>query len=330
LDARKTGLLVVSLAISFGCLIWVLSGSELRELPDEIRSLHWGWVGVAVIADILVYCIQGWRWSLLLDPISRIPVMKSIRAVYVGLFANEIIPFRAGEAIRCYLQARWSHIPFSVVVASAIIERIFDGIWLVIGLFAVVRFVRELPVQFVQAGTVLAVVVLIGAGVFFVAMLQKKWALRALSTQGWQRHLRVLIEDLHLIGFSKYIAYSALMSLPYLLMQVIPIWAMMHAYGLEDPSPRFAIVMMVLLRLSSAVPQAPGNLGAFQAIAAIALTMFGYDKALAKRFSLVLWAVVTLPLLITGFVALAVTGAKLSELKKQAEATVQAEEQKEI
>jgi uncharacterized protein (TIRG00374 family) len=247
--------------------------------------------------------------------------MKSIRAVYVGLFANEIIPFRAGEAIRCYLQARWSHLPFSVVVASAIIERIFDGIWLVIGLFAVVRFVREVPRQFVQGGTVLAMVVLFGAGVLFVAMLQKNWALRNLSGDGWRKTLRVLIEDLNLIGFSKFIGYSALMSLPYLLMQVVPVWAMMKAYELEDTSLTIPIVMTVMLRLSSVVPQAPGNLGAFQAIAAIALTMFGYDKALAKRFSLVLWGVVTLPLLIAGFFALAVTGAKLSELKKEAEAT---------
>ena len=36
------------------------------------------------------------------------------------------------------------------------------------------------------------------------------------------------------------------------------------------PSMSIAVVMMVLLRLSSAVPQAPGNLGAFQAVAAIA------------------------------------------------------------
>jgi glycosyltransferase 2 family protein len=323
LATRKTALLVLSLALSLASLVWVLSGSELRELPGEIRSLHWGWVAVAVIADILVYCIQGWRWSLLLTPIAEVPVMKSIRAIYVGLFANEIIPFRAGEAIRCYLQARWTKLPFSVIAASAIIERIFDGIWLVIGLVAVVRLVRDLPASFVRGGSVLAIVVLLGSAILFIAMLQKNWALRNLSNRGWQRHLRILIEDLNLIGFSRYLVYSALMSLPYLLMQAVVIWAMLHAYALEDTSPSIAIVLMVLLRLSSAVPQAPGNLGAFQAVAAIALTMFGYDSALAKRFSLVLWGVVTLPLLITGFLALAVTGARLSELRKQAEASQQ-------
>jgi hypothetical protein len=47
--------------------------------------------------------------------------------------------------------------------------------------------------------------------------------------------------------------------------------------------------------------------------------MFNYDPSFAKRFSLVLWAVVTLPLLIGGSIALVLTGSHLGELLKHAE-----------
>ena len=76
--------------------------------------------------------------------------------------------------------------------------------------------------------------------------------------------------------------------------------------------------MMVVLRLSSVVPQAPGNIGLFNAAAVMALEMFNYDPAFAKRFSLVLWAVVTLPLLIGGAIALVLTGSHLGELLSHA------------
>ena len=287
MDRNKTLLLAVSILISVVGLGWVLSGSELRELPDEIRSLHWGWIAVAVVSDILVYVWQGWRWSLLLTPIARIPIMKSIRAIYVGLFANEILPFRVGEGIRCYLQSRWGRIPFSVVVASAVIERVFDGLWLVLGLYLVVHFVKDLPKEIVQGGSALTLLVLIAAAVLFVVMMQKRWVLRKLSPAGWQKHLRVLIEDLNLIGFSKYLIYSAMSSLPYLLMQIVPVYATMRAYDLEDTRLSHAAAITIILRLGSVVPQAPGNLGLFQASAALGLTLFGYDTALAKRFSLV-------------------------------------------
>jgi glycosyltransferase 2 family protein len=319
LAARKTLLLILCFAVSLGSLAWVLKGSELNELGAELRDIHWGWIALAVVADVLVYVIHGWRWTLLLTPIVRIPVLKSIRAVYVGLFANEVLPFRTGELLRCYLQSRWSDTPFSVILASALAERIFDGLWLVLGLAFVVKFVKDLPRNMVEGGYIIATVVLSLAVLLFIAMLQKDWALRNLRTTGWQKNLRVLIEDLHLIGFSRYVVYAALVSLPYLLMQIIPIWAVMKAYGLEDTRFQIAAVAMVVLRLSSAVPQAPGNIGLFNAAAVMALQMFNYDPAFAKRFSLVLWAVVTLPLLIGGSIAFVLTGSRLGELLQHAE-----------
>ena len=296
----------------------MLKGSELSELGAELRNIHWGWIAVAITTDVLVYVIQGWRWSLLLTPITNIPVFKSIRAVYVGLFANEILPFRTGEVIRCYLQARWSDTPFSVIVASALAERIFDGLWLVLGLFLVVKFVRDLPHKVVEGGYILGSVVACLALVLIVAMLEKNWALRNLSTKGWQSHLRVLIEDLNLIGFSRYVVFAGLASLPYLLMQIMPIWAVMKAYRLEDTRIEIAAVMMVVLRLSSVVPQAPGNIGGFNVAAVMALEMFNYNAAFSKRFSLVLWAVVTVPLLIGGAIAFVFTGSHLGELLSHA------------
>jgi uncharacterized protein (TIRG00374 family) len=123
-------LLALTVVISIACLIWVLEDFQPEKLMDEIRTMHWGWVAAAALFDILVYFLQGWRWSLLLRPVENIPYMRSIRAIYVGLFANEVLPLRTGEVIRCYLQARWSKLPLSVALSSAIIERIFDGIWL--------------------------------------------------------------------------------------------------------------------------------------------------------------------------------------------------------
>ena len=296
----------------------MLKGSELNELGSELQAIHWGWIAVAIVTDVLVYVIHGWRWTLLLTPIVRIPVFKSVRAVYVGLFANEVLPFRTGEVIRCYLQSRWSETPFSVIVASALAERVFDGLWLVLGLVFVVKFVRDLPHKLVDGGYILAAIVASLAILLMVAMLEKNWARRNLATTGWQNSLRVLIEDLNLIGFSRYLVFAALASLPYLLMQIMPIWAVMKAYGLEDTRIGIAAVMMVVLRLSSVVPQAPGNIGLFNAAAVMALQMFNYDPAFAKRFSLVLWAVVTLPLLVGGAIALVLTGSHLGELLSHA------------
>jgi hypothetical protein len=76
---------------------------------------------------------------------------------------------------------------------------------------------------------------------------------------------------------------------------------------------------MVILRLGSVVPQAPGNIGLFQFLTKESLEkIFNVVPAEAARFSLVLWGVVTLPLLIAGLIALSITGAKIGELRSAA------------
>ena len=106
---------------------------------------------------------------------------------------------------------------------------------------------------------------------------------------------------------------------------MIPIWAAFQAYGF-DLGFGAALALMLILRLSSIVPQAPANLGLFQILTKQFLERaYNVDSSEAARFSLVLWGVVKITPLIAGFIALAVTGAKIGELKKGAEEEGQAE-----
>jgi glycosyltransferase 2 family protein len=317
---RRKLLLIGTNVFSIACLWWVLHNMDWHDFGEELRHINWGWLAIAVGCDVSVYVWHGWRWSLLLTPIERIPVLRSVRAIYVGLFANEVLPLRTGEVIRCYLQARWSSIPFSVSLSSALIERIFDGFYLVVCLFVTVKLVPGLPQYVVDGSVLLALLIVAAAAVVAIAMFYKQQAHAALSERGWHRHLRILIEDLHVIGHSRYLYFAALATIPYLLTQILPIYAVMRAYpAFAIPAWRVAIVLMIVLRLGSAVPQAPGNVGAFQALTVVVLNrVFGYDAAFSKGFSLFLWAAVTLPLLIVGFIALTITGAKIGELSHKA------------
>src|SRR5688572_2193460 len=231
--------------------------------------MRWSWVAAAVLFDILVYFLQGWRWSLLLRPVANIPFAQSIRAIYVGLFANEILPLRTGEIIRCYLQGRWSHLPFTVVLSSALIERIFDGVWLIICLLVTMQFV-ELPELYSRLGQLLGIAVLLGGALLAGAMFFKHGTRAALENHRWLAKLNILLEDLYIIGHSRYLYLSAAASLPYLLLQVLPIYGLARAYGIDITLGQ-GFALMVILRLVSVVPQAPGNLGAFQAAAVLGL-----------------------------------------------------------
>ena len=133
------------------------------------------------------------------------------------------------------------------------------------------------------------------------------------------------MDDLARIGHSRYLYFALLQSVPYLLLQVIPIWAAFRAYGF-DLGIGAALALMLILRLSSIVPQAPVNLGLFQILTKQFLERaYDVDSSEAARFSLVLWGIAKFVPLIAGFIALAITGAKIGELKKAAEAAGQSD-----
>jgi uncharacterized protein (TIRG00374 family) len=326
-DIRSRVLLILTYLASLGCLVWTLHDAKLGELKDDLATMDWWWLGLAVVADIAVYCWQALRWRMVLRPVEPVSFRQAVSAIYIGLFANEVLPFRAGEILRCYLVSRWTKLPFSVAISSFLIERIFDGIWLCLCLLLAIRLLRvhHHIGWLVRGGYIVGLVVLAGAALLALAVFLRQKTRALFSGDGWQRHLRVLIDDLNLIGHSRYLYFAFLQSLPYLLLQVVPIYAALQAYKFDespgfDPSLGVAFALMVILRLGSVVPQAPGNLGLFQFLTKEALQrMFHVAPAEAARFSLVLWGTVTLPLLVAGFFALMVTERKLFDLKRAAE-----------
>ena len=49
---RKILLFAVTNLISFGCLIFALRDVRWADLQDDLKTMNWWWVAVAVIADI--------------------------------------------------------------------------------------------------------------------------------------------------------------------------------------------------------------------------------------------------------------------------------------
>jgi uncharacterized membrane protein YbhN (UPF0104 family) len=299
-------------------MYYALSGAHINLIWGEIQHMHWGWVSFAIVATVLLFLLQSWRWALILRPVERVTMWTCTRALYIGLFANEVLPLRAGELIRCFLITRWSSVPLSVSFASALIERIFDGIWLMICFFLTLRM-ATLPHIFERGGYILGVIIVVAALIIGFGMYAKEQSVDTLFGFSFPSWFETLVADLHLIGHSRYLYYSFFISGAFLLAQMFPIYAVIRGYRLETGSPWIiSFALMVLLRLSSVVPQAPGNLGIFQGIAFRTLVLFGVSAAISKRFSFVLWGVATIPLIVMGFLILILSGIKMRHLRREA------------
>jgi uncharacterized protein (TIRG00374 family) len=296
----------------------VLRGYDFRQLWSDFRTLDWKWMAVAVVADLAVYVCHGWRWNTLLAPVARLRFWRTVQAIYIGLFANELLPLRPGEVIRCYLLAHWNDLRVSVGFASAALERIIDGFWLLVAFtFIVIRSEKRVDPRIMLAVQGTAVVLIVGTVALWWIVRHKQHAHAVLHESRWSAVLRHVIEGLQLMGNTRTLQLTAGVSVVYFALQVLTMWAVMKAYSL-DYSVWIAGGVLTLYRLGTVVPNAPGNFGLGNVAAFAALRLFELGETDAKTFSILYIVAQTLPLLIGGAIATALTGLNIGELRDRA------------
>jgi uncharacterized protein (TIRG00374 family) len=294
----------------------VLHGYDLREIEAAVKDLDWPWVCLCVIFDLLVYVCHGWRWTLVLGPIQRLPVWRTVQAIYIGLFANEVLPLRTGELIRCYLLAHWNGLFMSTVLASAAIERLMDGVWMIVAFLITANFMK-LPEGIVDVVRALSAVLVLGLGALVFIIFHKHHAHAVVKESRWAATLRHVVDGLHEMGNWRTLASGMVASLLYLVLQILSLWALMKAYRL-DLTIFAGAAIIVVVRFGTVIPNAPGNLGLFQAVCTVALMLFDVEKDVAKTFSFLMFIALTLPLLLGGAVAVALTGLNITDIHARA------------
>jgi len=229
---------------------------------------------------------------------------------------------RLGELVRAYLVARWTEAKFLKIIPSMVVERLIDGVWLAV-MFAITAIFVPLPRRLLNAGDMLGVVIVI-ATVLFLYLVSRRP--RGANKQGpkrtWEwKPLRVtvllidrLANELRGIGFTRSFYLAFIFSLPFLLLQGLAFWLVMVGYGMHL-SFLIGMAVFLIVHLGTLIPNAPANVGAYQFFCVVGLKLFGIEKTMATGFSLVVFILLTLPLLILGFATLSRSGTTLLKIR---------------
>lgn len=304
--------------VAAACLLWVFHDVDPRPMLEAAHQLDWRLVALAIVVDLCAYFLQGLRWKLLLRPVGHISWPHAAQAIYAGLFTNAVLPMRAGEVMRAYVASRRLQAPVSAIFPSVVVERLFDGAWLAaaVGLTAAAL---PLPQAFRMAGDVLGVLIVGAAMLFLYEVLREPPPPRpahphhpSLHAPHWLTRFR---EGFQLIGRRRATYLALGVSLAVLAGQALAFWLVMRGYGFEFGFPKGAAVL-VIVTLGTTIPTAPANVGTYQFACVVGLTLLGVDKTQASGFSLVVFVVLTIPLLVASAVAFAGSGASLKSIRQ--------------
>jgi glycosyltransferase 2 family protein len=304
-------------------LVWVFHDIQPGRLFADVSRIRWDLVALGIVCDILSYVCGGARWHLLLRPLGRVSILRATQAIYAGLFINELLPMRVGEPARAFLVSRWIPAPFVRVIPSMALERLFEGIWLAAGI-GLTAVLVPLPANLVRSADVLGVAVLVLTAAFVLLVFRAPQMPptppeQGVHSGGWIRKARSAVRGLgdgfREIGLTRYTYLAFGVSLALFVFQALSFWLILVGYGF-GLSFWVGAAVFLIIHFGTALPNAPANVGSYQFFCVLGLTLFGVDKTLATGFSVVVFILLTLPLLLIGSLALGRSGTTLSSLRK--------------
>jgi uncharacterized membrane protein YbhN (UPF0104 family) len=138
-----------------------------------------------------------------------------------------------------------------------------------------------------------------------------------MSESRWASTARHVVEGLHLMGNARTMGLTSLLSLLYMVLQVVTVWALMKADRL-DLGFWSAAGIVTIIRVAIVIPNGPANLGLLQVACILAMGLFDVERNDATNFSNIMLAAETIPLLAAGAVAVALTGLNIHQLRDRA------------
>jgi glycosyltransferase 2 family protein len=303
-------------AISVASLIWVFTRFDFARLADDLRMLQWTWVAVAILVEVGVYFVDAWRWMVLLRPVGAPPFSRCLQSVFVGLLANDVLPARSGEVIRCALLSYKTEVPISLALTSDFIERIMDGVWIVV-MYLLVTF------QISTHTDVNRVMWFFAPGVVAIALLllwvlfHRQHAHHFCANRSWAERFIHLLEEIHRLGHCRELGQAMAISGLYWAWQIFALWAIARADSFYFSGSDMAY-LLVVRTVGTLVPNAPANMGMFQAMTVIALNDLYTEPTAARILAQIMFGFLTFPLMVGGAIAIAFTGLNLGDLHRHA------------
>lgn len=325
--------------------LWLaLGGLHLADVWQSLTTANLWWL----IPGIGVYFVgvwaRAWRWHYLLRPIKAIPTQAMFPIVTIGYAGNNIFPFRAGEVLRAFVLRRQEGVRVSASLATILIERIFDGVVMLMFVFFNLNGLATLTHDSGFVGSIQSVAVW-GTAAFSAALLA--FLLAAMFPHQSLGLFHRLVAPLLPAGVRTKITGMAvsfwsgleslrsplnilmvfLTSVVIWLLETAKYWFVMFAFDFTGYTGGFFGLMLMngIVNLATTIPSAPGYVGTFDLPGIAVLSAYGLAPETAAAYTLVLHAALWLPITALGLYYMTRAGLQWNKVQAEYEAIKQAE-----
>lgn len=318
-------ILIIGTLISALFVYLSVKDVDFNQVANGFKNADIKFVIITLLILLLLQFLKSYRWGVILSPLEKISQLTLFSVTSVGFFMVLAIPSRVGEFAKPFLITQKSDIQLTSAIASIFVERVLDGIALLL-MFILVLSNIELPQWLINSGiTFFSIILILLASMIFLAIN------RNIASKFMDFFLKYLSEKIaemvrklfgHFVdGFSMLVDIKLILYVSFL---SIVIWTIagLTAYfmflALNFDLPLIAgYALTVILALGLIVPTAPGFMGNWHLFCVIALALFGISKTDGMTFAIMFHFIYVGITVISGLMFLPSNKFSLSDLRGQ-------------
>jgi uncharacterized membrane protein YbhN (UPF0104 family) len=233
------------------------------------------------------FLFRAVMWRIMLHEERPLPIGRLVRYTVAAFAASALTPARAGEVLRLWLLRRHHQISYARSAGAALAEKLLDGLALVVLVAPLPWLALPLPAWTGRAvfGLAIGGVTLLAGAVLITRYMRPGRRLGSFLGQ-----ISILREPVTLVK-----ALGAALGAG--VFDLGTLWFTLEAFHISHGFGGAAFVLLVT-NAALVIPSTPGNIGALEAGAVVALDVLGVPRPQGVAFALVYHALQLGPLLL--------------------------------
>jgi uncharacterized protein (TIRG00374 family) len=293
---RRFALIQASVSlVALAAVVWWASKQEAPHIPTGGDAIAWviGGIGLYVLATL----VRAERWHQILE-LTGVNARRAdcYALTTVGYMGNNVLPARAGEALRVVLLSPRCDASKRTLIGSIVAERLLDVIALltifIVTVYGVLSTSEVLPTDRPVLVTGIGVLLVLAAAVAV-------WVLRRHHiferVRDWLRPMadapRALLSR---TGVALLVGTFLLWTV-----EASVYWTVARAIEM-DISITGALYLVALTNFVAALPAAPGSIGTFDAAVAFGANALGASGSMAVSYVILIRFVLYVPITLVG------------------------------
>ena len=292
-------------------LLWLaLRTINFQEVGAAFGAANYALLVPALALYFTGVVVRAARWRVLLTPLQEVAVGRLFPIVVMGYMANDILPARLGEVVRVDVLRRREGISRVAALTTVLIERIFDGLCLII--FAAITLPLVALTGDWRGPLLLAAVLFVGAAAILVVIAVRPTFAVVLAEQVTRvlpRGLRgralglvdSVVRGLSVLGGVRATLWALVLTVGAWLCEAGLYLALLYALAIEGPPlVPLAILATSIANLGTLLPSSPGYVGVFHYLVQQVLTQAGVPLGQATVYAVLVHAALVVPVTLLG------------------------------